>query len=463
MQVMIKMQKKRQMEAIKMKKLMAIMMVFCLTTALVGCTNKTTSTPEVPNTSSETTENESPEQVKKDLSGKVVYWAMWNETEPQAEAIMKAAELFEKDYPDCEIEIQWLGRSNSTIVGPALDGGEQIDLLDNFAYPQNPEMFLDITETLNEQAIGQPDKTVAETILPVLLVANEQGQAAAGLDTSKHYGIQMNPWVVGFFYNKDLFKQAGIETVPTTWNEFLETCQKLKTAGINPITVDDAYMTLIPNNYLARLVGPETIKLMSQSAGEEAWTSDAVKQSFEAMEELSEFMSPNVVTNKYPAGQQEFALSEAAMYLNASWMPGEVAETTGEDFPWGVFNFPVVEGGVEDASYISVGGIPMAVAAKSKNPEAASEFLKYIVAKEVQDYLSELGSAPCTIGSEWPGAVADAGSIVEQAKHVAGLAKDLAGEFVGSVFTIEMNKVITKQSTADQAIKTLNKEVANYK
>ena len=57
------------------------------------------------------------------------------------------------------------------------------------------------------------------------------------------------------------------------------------------------------------------------------------------MEKLSEFMSPQTATNKYPAGQQEFALGEAAMYLNASWMPAEVAETAGEDFPWGFFAF----------------------------------------------------------------------------------------------------------------------------
>ena len=51
-------------------------------------------------------------------------------------------------------------------------------------------------------------------------------------------------------------------------------------------------------------------------------------------------MSPQTATNKYPAGQQEFALGEAAMYLNASWMPSEVADTAGEDFPWGVLRVP---------------------------------------------------------------------------------------------------------------------------
>lgn len=189
------------------------------------------------------------------LSGKVVYWSMYNEGEPEAMAIQKAADMFMEDYPDCEVEIQWIGRSNQDITGPALEGGEQLDILDNFSYDKSTDRYLDITDMMNEPALGQEDMTVAESILPVLNLANAQGQEKAGLETDKYYGVQMFPWVVGFFYNKDLFQQAGITETPETWTEFMEACQKLKDAGINAVTCDDAYMTLIPNNYLARLGG----------------------------------------------------------------------------------------------------------------------------------------------------------------------------------------------------------------
>ena len=244
---------------------------------------------------------------------------MYNEGEPEAMAIQKAADMFMEDYPDCEVEIQWIGRSNQDITGPALEGGEQLDILDNFSYDKSTDRYLDITDMMNEPALGQEDMTVAESILPVLNLANAQGQEKAGLETDKYYGVQMFPWVVGFFYNKDLFQQAGITETPETWTEFMEACQKLKDAGINAVTCDDAYMTLIPNNYLARLVGSDTIAAMSASASDPAWQSEEVKQAFAAMEALSPFMSPQTATNKYPAGQQEFALGEAAMYLNASW------------------------------------------------------------------------------------------------------------------------------------------------
>lgn len=445
-----------------MKKILALCLALTMALAVfAGCSGAASSSAPAAGSASGSASTGG-SATGKQLSGKVVYWSMYNEGEPEAMAIQKAADMFMEDYPDCEVEIQWIGRSNQDITGPALEGGEQLDILDNFSYDKSTDRYLDITDMMNEPALGQEDMTVAESILPVLNLANAQGQEKAGLETDKYYGVQMFPWVVGFFYNKDLFQQAGITETPETWTEFMEACQKLKDAGINAVTCDDAYMTLIPNNYLARLVGSDTIAAMSASASDPAWQSEEVKQAFAAMEALSPFMSPQTATNKYPAGQQEFALGEAAMYLNASWMPSEVADTAGEDFPWGFFAFPQVEDGAEGSGYVSVGGVPLAVYSGSPNPEAAKEFLRYVASKEVQDYLAEQDGAPATVGSEWPGARAECTDVIAAADKVASLNCDLSSEFVSAVFTMEMNKVLTQQTTADKAVSTLTGEASKY-
>ena len=41
-----------------------------------------------------------------------------------------------------------------------------------------------------------------------------------------------------WFYNKDLFKQAGIEKTPSTWSEFVDVCAKLKAANITPVSAN---------------------------------------------------------------------------------------------------------------------------------------------------------------------------------------------------------------------------------
>lgn len=45
--------------------------------------------------------------------------------------------------------------------------------------------------------------------------------------------------ILGCYYNKDLFEQAGISAEPQSWDEFLEDCKKLKDAGIQPIVMGD--------------------------------------------------------------------------------------------------------------------------------------------------------------------------------------------------------------------------------
>ena len=51
------------------------------------------------------------------------------------------------------------------------------------------------------------------------------------------YGLPFDQSIVGMWYNKDLFAQAGIEEPPATWTELLADVQALEDAGITPIAV----------------------------------------------------------------------------------------------------------------------------------------------------------------------------------------------------------------------------------
>lgn len=51
------------------------------------------------------------------------------------------------------------------------------------------------------------------------------------------YGVPYDVGMVGFWYNKKLFAQAGITAPPATWAEFLEDVKKLKAAGVTPIAL----------------------------------------------------------------------------------------------------------------------------------------------------------------------------------------------------------------------------------
>ena len=49
--------------------------------------------------------------------------------------------------------------------------------------------------------------------------------------------MPFNAGMVGFWYNKDLFAQAGLDAPADTWDGLLEQVQTLKDAGITPIAV----------------------------------------------------------------------------------------------------------------------------------------------------------------------------------------------------------------------------------
>lgn len=55
------------------------------------------------------------------------------------------------------------------------------------------------------------------------------------------YGASVGAWEAGIIYNPELLAQAGAESVPATWDEFLELCSSLKELGITPYLepVDD--------------------------------------------------------------------------------------------------------------------------------------------------------------------------------------------------------------------------------
>ena len=70
----------------------------------------------------------------------------------------------------------------------------------------------------------------------------------------KDVGMPSEVMMVGFYYNKDLFQQAGIEEVPVTYEEFLDAVDKLNAAGITPLTVgaQDNYSIWAFETMLAR-------------------------------------------------------------------------------------------------------------------------------------------------------------------------------------------------------------------
>lgn len=397
------------------KKNQFMALALCAALTLAGCGNtakpadnaqapapETESKTEAPAADTASSEAAEAPAEEKELEGELVYWSMWNDTEPQGEVWQEIIDGFMEKHPKVKVTVQWCGRDNKKILKPAMEGGETIDV---FEYPFEidlNEYVLDLTpyvEKVYDTTDGKPFK---DTLIPSLLVTPK---TMTGL-TDVLPAVGYKPWMSLFMYNKAIFEEAGVTEEPKTWAQLDEACAKIKEAGYVPITFDDAYASWLPGMYLAREKGQEWVQELVKDTTGEMWKDEAVVNMAKAFEDFAKkgYFDANVSGNKWPAGQVDFGNSKVAMYYNLTGLPTEVADITGPDFQWGGFSYPdVTEGAGRCGKEDPAGCTLLAVNKNTADPELAMEFVAYALSKENDAKMVEHASTtPATVDTEWP-------------------------------------------------------------
>ena len=322
---------------------------------------------------------------------KLVYWAMWSEDEPQAKVIKDAIAKYTEDT-GVKVDVQFKGRNGQREgLQPALDAKQNIDLFDEDVNRVNGtwgKYLMDLEDMAKDYEAEHGNETLFK------IARNAYGQTHDGDDTL--HTIPYQPSIFGFFYNKTLFDKAGVEAVPTTWEEMDAACAKLKEAGITPITADDAYMTSFIGMHLARYIGQDGVKsLVTGEASNDVtvtWDDPKVLAAAESFADFADkgYFSKNIATNKYPAGQnQEFAPGEAAIVICGSWLPNEAKESVADDLEWGYFNYPSVPDGTDDSTANNIANQVFAINKDSKMADEAFELITYITTGEFDKKMTE--------------------------------------------------------------------------
>ena len=222
----------------------------------------------------------------------------------------------------------------------------------------------------------------------------------------KNYGVPWDMGMIGFWYNKALFAEAGIEAPPTTWTELLEDVDALKAAGITPIALGegDKWPGMHMWAYLVtRLGGKANFEGALLRTG--SFTDGPFVKAGEMIQELValEPFQDGFLGATYGDEATAMGNGKAAMELMGQWAPAvqrdnsEDKEGIGEDLGW--FPFPMVEGGKGDPNDAVGGGNGFAIG-KNASPEAI-DFVKYLTRAESQVQLAEIGVAiPVVIGGE---------------------------------------------------------------
>lgn len=221
-----------------------------------------------------------------------------------------------------------------------------------------------------------------------------------------NYGVPWDMGMVGFWYNKDLFAQAGIEAPPATWGELLTAVEKLKAAGITPIALGagDKWPAAFWWEYLAtRIGGQAAFDAAASRAG--GFADPAFVQAGEKILELAALdpFQAGVLGATWGDEATLMGNGEAAMDLMGQWAPGAFNDNSvdklgiGDALGW--FPFPAVEGGAGAATDALGGGNGFAIGRDA--PQAAVDFVKYLTRAESQVQCAEEGfCVPVVKGGE---------------------------------------------------------------
>jgi raffinose/stachyose/melibiose transport system substrate-binding protein len=384
----------------------------------------------------------------------LVYWTMWNESEPQGQVIARAVEAFTKET-GVKVELNFNGREIRKTLQPALDAGETVDLFDediervantwgNYLLPLDTYVGASYSTT--------EGKPYGEVINKTLLDVARQ----LGGGTVKNIPYQPSAFVT--MYNKDLFEKAGVTAVPKTWDEFLDVCAKLKAIDVAGITVDDAYRAFLFGNTIDRLVGADVARQMVQNND---FSGPQVLQFGQLWENMARngYVSPKAASNLYPAGQvEEIAAGKAAMYLNGTWLPNEI-KANAPGMRWGSFAWPAISPAGDGTEANHFGAQSFGINKNSKRPEDAFRLIVWLTTGEWDATLAEESiGIPMGNNSDWPSALAEAKVVVDSttkrlpwavgmednpdinAKIKDNFAKLVTGEFNAAQFAEAMAK-----------------------
>ena len=328
--------------------------------------------------------------------------SMWAEEDNDSGSILKnVTENYKQENPDFNYEIEVVSSDNLKQKVATLAASN--DLPDVFAYDAGTPL-IDLMDAGLVVNVGEK--------LDALGVADQSDSGAADFltrltNTDSLYDLPLGQNIEGFWYNKALFEQAGIENPPTTWDEMLEDAQKLLDAGIQPFAVGGADLwpaTRLLNAYVMRKGGTD---FMDQAyAGEKQYTDPALVEAAAMLQDMVDKgyfgVGPTTVDQNTAANM--VMNGEAAIIYNGSWYVGQLNSDANAAGPDGIgfFNVPEVSGGPGTVTEYSMNCGTILALSSSKYDETTDGWLKYFVSNAGDYAMDTQGSFRGYTISEMP-------------------------------------------------------------
>lgn len=379
------------------RKISTLLSLVLMASFMLAACGTSTPAPQAPATEAPAM-TEAPVATEAPAKPVTVTWWHISTKDPALSDWKKMADDYMAAHPNVTIEITVLeNEAFKTKLTTVMQSGDPPDIFQSWGggtfYQQvQAGLLKDITADLDANG-GEWRSSFAPGALGVY---SYQG---------KNYGVPWDMGDVGFWYNKDLFAQAGINTPPATWTEFLDDVKALKAAGITPISIGegDKWPGMHFWNYLAtRICGQKGFDAVMSGTG--SFTDPCFVEAGQKLQELIalEPFQDGFLGATHDEMQATFGNGKAAMELSGQWAPSVEAANSADGkgvANLGLFGFPAVEGGAGDPGDVVGGGNGFAIG-KNASPEAV-DFAKYLTNVQNQTIIAAHGTGiPVVAGAE---------------------------------------------------------------
>jgi len=148
------------------------------------------------------------------------------------------------------------------------------------------------------------------------------------------YGVSYGVAAMFIYYNKDMFTAAGIKNLPTNWEEFLATCETLKTAGKVALSWPGGFANMFGHTFIsagiANLIYADNKDLANKALysnydyGTAAWT-EIYQRNVDLV--TKGYVNKGYMSTDYAESVRLFVAGEVAMTFQGSWSAGDLLKT----------------------------------------------------------------------------------------------------------------------------------------
>lgn len=234
--------------------------------------------------------------------------------------------------------------------------------------------FLDLTDRIKASSVIKP-----ENYFP--------GPLASVMWDGKYYGVPKATNTIALYYNKDMYKAAGLDpnSPPETWDQLVDYARKLTDPSKNVYGLafsakasEEGTFQFLPWAQMAG-GGYEKINAPGAVKALEVWKT--------IMDE--KLASPDSLTRGQWDSTGTFNSGNAAMAISGPWELDRMV--TEAKFDWAVALLPVPEEGAQRSS--AMGDFNWAIFANSQHPNEAFKVLEFFVSQDDQMF-AKYGQLP---------------------------------------------------------------------